>query len=65
MNANQPDDAHSDPHASELSSKAELTGAASKLRVYGWERFIYTDAANTALSESLTRWKALLRSIIW
>ena len=71
MNANQSDDAHSDPHASELPSKAELNRVASKLRVYEWERFAYTDAANTADSNRKlaasgwpTRLKALLRNII-
>jgi len=48
MNANQSDDACSDPNASKLPSKAELNRIASKLRTYEWERFAYTDAANTA-----------------
>ena len=47
MNANQSDEAHSDL-PSELSSKSELNRVASKLRVYEWERFAYTDAANAA-----------------
>ena len=44
MNANQSDD----PQSSELPSKVELNRVASNLRFYEWERFAYTDAANTA-----------------
>ena len=49
MNANQSDDAQRSD-ASELPSKAELHRVASKLGIYEWERFAYTDAANTAKS---------------
>ncbi|HLX68648.1 MAG TPA: hypothetical protein VKV04_03380 [Verrucomicrobiae bacterium] len=70
MHANQSDDDHSGPHRSEPPSKAELNRAASKLRVYEWERLAYTDAANMPASGTrasfglFTRLKALVRAFI-
>jgi hypothetical protein len=70
MNASQSDDACSNPRSSEQPSMAELNRVASQLRLHEWERFAYTDAANTARPVRkatvglLTRLKMLLTWLV-